>query len=205
MNGQLFAGRVVWADIGGFTFACGQDVAEILRIGAFVTASAGEIQVVSAITNIIWNSDDMAQQVARSKDIGDSLLSDQLWRRIGGPAIKCVVIGYLTGGKAYQSLPDRTVISLSQISVMDAEQISEFVLHSDGYLVTILSSIEPQYQADIMANHILYIYHTLNDSQRQEWISTAKRRVSKAMSQDPQNVLRFTQIMAAHQLESSQT
>lgn len=148
-------GRLIQSNARGFRFACGRKTISSPKIGGLVSAQIEPgLLAFGIITDIIWLSDELITQLARSETIERGILADNQFQRGVGQFIDVLTVGY-KDWTVHHALPPRPPLSLEQIRLCGQQEILEFSRRTFAYFRLILDAHDYIPFGDVMAAHLL--------------------------------------------------
>lgn len=191
-----FIGRVLRASTRGF--ACGTHSANIDHrhdFGAFVKVPVAndDLQWVIGIIYAVEIKDDlMISELVMAESVNPNILRDQRENRLIPVEVSVLNVGYYNGREFIHSMPPRPPMSLSRVTLCNAEEVCAFTARCD-YLRLALNAAEVP-SDDLIAMALRYASLCYDDVQmRRAFLVESGRHMARLLASDPK---RLAQILA---------
>lgn len=187
MTDNFVIGRVLRASTRGFD--CGthsRNIGDRHDFGAFVKApiaNSTHTYAIGLIYKIEIKDDQLISELVLGEAMPDSVLRDQRENRMIPVEVKVLNVGYMIGNEIIQSLPPRPPMSLSDVTLCNAEEVHYFTQRHDFYRLIIGASEVPS--DDLLAAAIRYASQVYADDQaRYGYMVQSGRQVAHDLAHD---------------------
>lgn len=190
MNGtgdRDLVGRVLRASTSGFD--CGTHSTRIddrHTFGAFVkvrvASGSRPCDAIGLIHTIRIDDDPLVRELVMAMNVDNSTLLDQRDNRMV-PVETCVLnVGYLEGGIFIQSLPPRPPLSLSEVTLCNAQEVYQFTQRCD-YFRLVLNASEVA-SDDLLAAALQYARWAYPESEQYDFMVRCGRHIARMLAND---------------------
>lgn len=179
-------GRVLRASTMGFD--CGTRSNKIDHrhsFGSFVkvpVSDDGQICAIGVIHAIRIDDDPLARELVMASSIDTMIMMDQRDNRMVPVEICAVNIGYQYGDDFYHTLPPRPPLSLSEVTLCDANEVYAFTQECDYFQLILGASDVPR--DELMAAALRYASYAYPEQERYEFMVKCGRRLAVLLSND---------------------
>lgn len=181
-----FVGRVLRASTTGFD--CGtrsNRIDDRHSFGAFVkvpVSDDGQICAVGVIHTIRIDDDPLARELVMASSIDSMVLMDQRDNRMVPVEICAVNVGCQYGGAFVQTLPPRPPLSLSEVTLCDADEVYDFTQECDYFQLILGAANVPR--DELMAAALRYASYAYPESERYDFMVRCGRRLANLLAND---------------------
>jgi hypothetical protein len=179
-------GRVLRASTTGFD--CGtrsNKIDDRHSFGSFVkvpVSDDGQVCAIGVIYAIRIDDDPLARELVMASSIDSMIMMDQRDNRMVPVEICAVNIGYQFGSGYYQTLPPRPPLSLSEVTLCDADEVYTFTQECDYFQLILGASDVPR--DELMAAALRYASYAYPEEERYEFMVKCGRRLAVLLSND---------------------
>lgn len=153
--------------------------------GAFVkvpVSDDGQIQAIGVIHTIRIDDDPLARELVMASSIDSMVLMDQRDNRMVPVEICAVNVGYKYGRAFVQTLPPRPPLSLSEVTLCDANEVYSFTQECDFFPLILGASSVPR--DELMASALRYASYAYPDNERYDFMVRCGRRLATLLGND---------------------
>lgn len=178
-------GQVLRASTVGFVCGTRSQQIEHPAFGAFVRTrqdSAADLDVIGVIHAISIDDDPLVRQMILANNMTQATIRDQRENRLVPLEISVLNVGYIQGGRIYQTLPPRPPLSLDPVQLCDDESTRQFTSRFD-FLRLVLNTNEVPTE-ELVAAALLHAAAARPQSQRYDFLVAAGRQLAGLLAHD---------------------
>lgn len=179
-------GRVLRASTTGFD--CGtrsNKIDDRHSFGSFVkvpVSDDGSICAIGVIHTIRIDDDPLARELVMASSIDSMIMMDQRDNRMVPVEICAVNVGYQYGRQYMQTIPPRPPLSLSEVTLCDADEVYTFTQQCDYFQLILGASGVPC--DELMAAALRYASYAYPEDERYDFLVTCGRRLATLLAND---------------------
>ncbi|MBP8973502.1 MAG: hypothetical protein KBH93_06460 [Anaerolineae bacterium] len=178
-------GQVLRASTVGFVCGTRSQQIEHPAFGAFVHTRqdpAADLEVIGVIHAISIDDDPLVRQMILANNMTQATIRDQRENRMVPLEISVLNVGYIQGGRVYQTLPPRPPLSLDPVLLCDAATVARFTERLDFLRLVLNAGDVPAEQ--LLAAALKFAAAARPEAERRAFLVEAGRLLAGLLSQD---------------------